>query len=75
MLISARVEGGQLLLEVINSREPGAALRTPAPSTGVGLENARERLRLLFGTRASFALDTSRPERVTARVCIPTEAA
>ena len=57
-----------LNLEVENSR-PAAPVRT-APE-GVGLRNARDRLRLLFGARASLELDLSKPAVATARLRIP----
>jgi sensor histidine kinase YesM len=38
---------------------------------GVGLENAAERLRLLFGARATLDLDLSRVEVAVARIRIP----
>jgi sensor histidine kinase YesM len=38
---------------------------------GVGLDNAAERLRLLFGTRANLDLDLSRVEVAVARIRIP----
>lgn len=66
--IGARIEGGELVLRVDNPRPAG---RTPAVAEGLGLRNATERLRLLFGTRAALHLDLSRPDRATARVRLP----
>jgi hypothetical protein len=66
--ISAIVRNVTLILEVENPRPP-APVRTS--QEGVGLQNARDRLRLLFGERASLELDLSRPSVATARLRIP----
>jgi two-component system sensor histidine kinase AlgZ len=67
--ISAVVRDVTLILEVENPRPP-APTRASAHE-GVGLHNARDRLRLLFGERASLELDLSRPDVATARLRIP----
>ncbi len=63
----ARCEGRALRLQVTNpgelTAEPGSI--RPA-STGVGLHNAAERLRLLFGERATLQLRAATPELVVA---------
>ncbi len=75
--ISPLPEGGELqirakvmeqgtLMEVENPGQIGAAL----DSTQLGLANIRERLRILYGGRASFELK-SRNGRVAASVLIP----
>jgi hypothetical protein len=65
--IRARVQERQLLMHVGNPRP-----RDPAPPTeGVGLRNATERLRLLFGDRASLTLDLTVPGYATAEVRLP----
>jgi hypothetical protein len=66
--VSAVVQDDLLNLEVENSR-PEAPV--PAAHESVGLRNARDRLRLLFGARASLDLDLSRPTVATARLRIP----
>ena len=66
--ISAVVQDGMLNLEVENPR-PAAATR--AAHESVGLRNARDRLRLLFGARASLDLDLSQAAVATARLRIP----
>jgi two-component system sensor histidine kinase AlgZ len=78
--ISAVLENEMLILEVENPR-PQAPSRSPAlvpaqapasmPHEGVGLHNARDRLRLLFGERASLELDISQPAVATTRLRIP----
>jgi sensor histidine kinase YesM len=47
---------------------PGTPL---PPSQGTGLRNSAQRLRLLFGSRASLHLDLSRPGEATAEVRLP----
>jgi two-component sensor histidine kinase len=66
--ISAEVRDGGLLIEVEN---PRPATPSQAPSHGVGLRNAAERLRLLFGTAGALDLDLSDPDRALARIRIP----
>jgi two-component sensor histidine kinase len=66
--VSATVQNEMLVLDVENPRPP-APIRTS--QEGVGLQNARDRLRLLFGERASLELDLSRPSVATARLRIP----
>jgi hypothetical protein len=66
--VSAKVQNDMLVLDVENPRPP-APVRTA--QEGVGLQNARDRLRLLFGTRASLELDLSNPSMITARLRIP----
>jgi LytS/YehU family sensor histidine kinase len=62
---AARVNG-VVRLEVENTGK----LRETSNGTRVGLKNARERLRLLYGDRASLQL-SGEGERVTATVMIP----
>lgn len=73
--IIARRENGALRLEVTN---PGslavsapASRASSATSTGVGLKNAGERLRLLFGERATLKLRAATPQLVVAEAIIP----
>jgi signal transduction histidine kinase len=65
--ICARFEHDELRLQVTN---PGS-LSAKGNSTGVGLRNAAERLRLLFGARASLELHEDPPGRVIADVVVP----
>jgi len=66
--ISAELREGALIIEVENPRPPAPSR---SPSSGVGLRNAVERLRLLFGTAGALDLDLSRPDRALARLRIP----
>jgi len=43
----------------------------PASGDGVGLRNASQRLRLMFGDRASLQLDLSKPGQATAEARLP----
>jgi sensor histidine kinase YesM len=54
---------------VENTRPEKAANVTQGE--GIGLSNAAERLRLLFGTRASLELDLSHSDVAIARIRIP----
>ncbi len=66
--VSATVQSQMLVLEVENPRPP---TRVRMSQEGVGLQNARDRLRLLFGARASLELDLLQPSVATARLRIP----
>jgi two-component system sensor histidine kinase AlgZ len=66
--ISAEMRERALHVEVEN---PRPAAPSQAPSHGVGLRNAAERLRLLFGTGAVLDLDLSRPDLALVRIRIP----
>ncbi|HEY1848080.1 MAG TPA: histidine kinase [Opitutaceae bacterium] len=66
--ITARNEGGALRIQVSN---PGEIAESRASSTGLGLRNAAERLRLIFGERATLRLRTDRPSTVVAEAVIP----
>jgi two-component sensor histidine kinase len=66
--IKAELREGALLIEVEN---PRPATPSRSPSHGVGLRNAAERLRLLFGTAGALDLDLSHPDRALARIRIP----
>jgi sensor histidine kinase YesM len=68
LIISANVDGGELRIRVEN---PGRLAESAAGSTQVGLKNARERLRLLYGDRASLELSGRDDGRVAATVLIP----
>jgi hypothetical protein len=75
LVISARFEGAALNIRVTNPGDLSApaspAAARAGSSTGVGLRNASERLKLLFGERAALTLLTEPPGCVTADVMIP----
>jgi Histidine kinase len=67
--IVARKEGDSLRIQVSNPGEIAEEGR--ASSTGVGLHNAAERLRLIFGERATLRLRPDKPALVVAEAVIP----
>ncbi len=68
LLIRASVEGDALVVEVVNT----GRIAEPEPgSTQVGLSNTRERLRILYGGRATLELQNRDGDRVAATVLIP----
>jgi len=77
--IIARSEPGFLRIQVTNPGElpsistsvPQALAAKQAASTGLGLRNAAERLRLLFGERATLQLRSLAPAVVVAEAVIP----
>jgi hypothetical protein len=71
LTIRGDVHDGELSFEVENPR-PATPGRTT--NEGIGLHNAAERLRLLFGDRARLDVDLSRPAVAIARVRIPVSA-
>lgn len=66
--ITAQVAEKQLILRVVNPRPIDNPTMT---NEGVGLRNASERLRLLFGTRAKLSLDLSQAGQATAEMRLP----
>ena len=66
--ISAQLADGACLMQVENPRSKPKATTT---REGIGLRNADERLRLLFGSGASLDLDLSSPSLATVSIRIP----
>jgi Histidine kinase len=66
--IEAHVVKAELIIRIINPRPINAPV-PPAP--GTGLKNSSERLRLLFGSRASLRLDLSRSGEAIAEARLP----
>jgi signal transduction histidine kinase len=75
VVISAQIEGTMLVITVANpgtlSPAGNAASALAGSSTGVGLRNASERLKLLFGEQAVLRLSAEPAGCVTASVSIP----
>jgi signal transduction histidine kinase len=73
--IIARREQGALRLQVTNPGEivtrTDSRLAAGTPSTGLGLRNAAERMRLLFGDRARLELRAAAPDLVVAEAVLP----
>jgi len=82
--IRARIVGDNLVLEVADdgpgsaggarpATAPAGPARRGAPvgSTGIGLANTRERLRLLYGERAEFAAGDRAEGGFRVRLAIP----
>jgi hypothetical protein len=65
--ISARTADHEIALEVVNTGE----LREPSFGAGIGLRNAKERLNLIYGDRATLALEDLHDGWVRARVTLP----
>ncbi|MFL6630984.1 MAG: sensor histidine kinase [Massilia sp.] len=84
--LEPKIEGGAVtveasaragLLEICVS-DTGLGLdgtRTGAKGTGVGVTTTRERLQVLYGTRAALTLVPARPHGVLARLTLPLETA
>jgi len=79
LVIAARLDGAALHIRVTNPGDLAEAPRTVGTrnggSTGVGLRNASERLKLLFGHRATLTLLAEPAGCVTADVFIPLNSA
>ncbi len=74
IVVVARCEGGQLHLRVTNPgtlAPAGGAARSG--STGLGLKNAAERLKISFGDRAKLQLRSETPSLVVADVSLPVQ--
>ena len=65
--IEARMSSHDLHIRVTNT----GALTGNGASEGIGLANSLERLRLLFGDRATLAISASGPDEVSCDVVIP----
>lgn len=66
--VVSRVEGGSLKIQVTNS---GQLLPAAAGATQIGIDNARERLRLIYGAAASLVLRNLDTRSVFAEVLLP----
>jgi LytS/YehU family sensor histidine kinase len=65
--VASRMQNGALKIEVQNSGQ----LAETAGSTRMGLENIRQRLRLIYGDAASLVLRNENADFVIAEVSIP----
>jgi hypothetical protein len=65
--VTSQIETGTLRLRVTNSGQMGEAPK----STQIGLENARKRLKLLYGDHASLRIGNDGPWLVLAEVSLP----
>jgi len=65
--ISAHARNGSVVIDVTNA----GPLSPAGAAAGLGLRNARERLRLLFGDRAQLAVTDDPNGRVRARLTVP----
>lgn len=68
IVIRASIRNGALALEIVNSGQLSAPSER---STQIGLSNARERLRLLYGEQASLRLENRDAATVAATVSLP----
>ena len=76
--IAPRIEGGRVTIEAVADHEQlcvkvtnTGEIEPGASATGVGLENARERLRLIYGERGTLHLLEDPPGTVCAELIIP----
>ncbi|UII28200.1 histidine kinase [Fulvivirga maritima] len=65
--IKSYLEEGALTIEVINSGQ----IKTTSNSTGIGLKNASDRLKLLFGKLSDLKIENLDSNFVSARFTIP----
>jgi hypothetical protein len=72
IVIAAHCESGQLRLSVTNPGSLEPKVR-PDRSTGLGLKNTAERLRLFFGDRAQLTLRSASSSLVVAEVSLPVQ--
>jgi hypothetical protein len=68
IVIRAGIRNGALALEIVNS---GQLSPPNGQSTQIGLSNARQRLRLLYGEQATLRLENRDASTVAAMVSIP----
>tara|TARA_B110000285_G_C15107261_1_gene608778 strand:+ start:510 stop:1568 length:1059 start_codon:yes stop_codon:yes gene_type:complete len=66
--VTAKKEDGLLNVEILNT---GKYLKSKKPETGFGIENTKERLRLLFGREDLFAINNFGDNQVKTTLTIP----
>ncbi|WP_448097200.1 sensor histidine kinase [Luteibacter yeojuensis] len=66
--IRAGVDGSGLSLTVADD---GMGFRSDGAGTGIGLKNLRERLRLMYGSAATFSIGNNFPHGVAATITLP----
>ena len=66
--IRAGVDGSGLSLTVADD---GLGFRSDGAGTGIGLKNLRERLRLMYGSTATFSIGNNFPHGVAATITFP----
>jgi signal transduction histidine kinase len=66
--IRARRDGDAVSITIADN---GQGFSMAGGGTGIGLKNVRERLRLIYGTRASLAVVANAPEGVAATLTVP----
>ncbi|SEV97020.1 histidine kinase [Luteibacter sp. 329MFSha] len=66
--IRAGVDGARLSLTVADD---GLGFRSDGAGTGIGLKNLRERLRLMYGSAATFSIGNNFPNGVAATITLP----
>jgi len=77
--IAPRPEGGEVCIRILNSQgrldfeviNSGHLGKGKSRGTGIGLRNARERLRLLYGEASQLILENQSNDTVSARFSIP----
>ncbi len=69
--ILARESAGNLTVTVADD---GQGFNAQSSGTGIGLKNLRERLRLAYGTAASFVIAANFPNGVAATISVPISA-
>ena len=66
--IRAGIDGSGLSVTVADD---GLGFRSDGAGTGIGLKNLRERLRLMYGSAATFAIGNNFPHGVAATITLP----
>lgn len=69
--VTAQRDDGNVVLVVADT---GAGLTAAPTAGGIGLANIRERLELLYGTRAELSLEQNEPAGFRARIVMPAAA-
>jgi LytS/YehU family sensor histidine kinase len=70
VLVQGRRNGDSVMISVIDS---GKGMNELSPGNGIGLENIKKRLDLLYGGRARLVFEENRPSGVKAVIVIPYE--
>ncbi len=73
--VGAHRDGDSVVVTVSDTGRGLAAASSPAPGSGVGLSNIRERLAALYGSRGRFTLEPMAPRGARATLAVPFETA
>jgi sensor histidine kinase YesM len=70
--VAAERAGGMIRIKVIDS---GVGIRETGGGSGIGLDNVRRRLAIVYGERANLRMEERMPKGIIVTIEVPDEAA